>query len=62
MGKVPDAAREAIDAGAKRQKIARVQRIKEDGIITFEAAYGSAKGKATEVEYLEDGSRKPEAP
>jgi len=41
-------------------KIQRVQRIKEDGIITYEAAYVNAKGKVTEVAYLEDGKVAPE--
>jgi hypothetical protein len=59
---VPEAPRKAIEAGAMGRKIARVQRIKEDGILTYEAAYLSAKGKTTEVEYLEDGKPKPEAP
>ncbi len=57
---VPEAARKAIEAGAKGAKITRVQRIKEDGVVTFEAAYVN-KGKTTEVEYLEDGKVKPEA-
>ena len=57
---VPDAARKAIEAGAKGMKIQRVQRIKEDGIVTFEAAYVNAKGKVTEVAYLEDGKVAPE--
>ncbi len=56
---VPEAARKAIEAGAKGAKITRVQRIKEDGVVTFEAAYVN-KGKTTEVEYLEDGKVKPE--
>jgi hypothetical protein len=56
---VPEAARKAIEAGAQGRKIARVQRIKEDGILTYEAAYVDAKGKTTEVEYLEDGKLKP---
>jgi hypothetical protein len=62
LEKVPEAARKAIEAGAKGQKIARVQRIQEDGIVTYEAAYQNAKGKITEVEYLEDGKPKPQAP
>ena len=57
---VPEAARKAIEAGAKGMKIQRVQRIKEDGIVTFEAAYVNAKGKVTEVAYLEDGKVAPE--
>jgi len=57
---VPDAARKAIEAGAKGMKIQRVQRIKEDGITTYEAAYVNAKGKVTEVAYLEDGKVAPE--
>ena len=57
---VPDAARKAIEAGAKGMKIQRVLRIKEDGITTYEAAYVNAKGKVTEVAYLEDGKVAPE--
>jgi hypothetical protein len=57
---VPDAARKAIEAGAKGMRIQRVQRIKEDGITTYEAAYVNAKGKVTEVAYLEDGKVAPE--
>ena len=59
LDKVPDAARKAIEAGAKGAKVERVQRIKRAGGTTFEAAYG-LKGKKTEVEYLEDGKVKPE--
>ena len=60
LDKVPDAARKAIEAGAKGSKIVRVQLIKEDGITTYEAEYQNAKGKISEVEYLEDGKVKPE--
>lgn len=60
LEKVPEAARKAIEAGAKGMKISRVQVIKEDGVVTYEAAYQNAKGKITEVEYLEDGKPKPE--
>ena len=57
---MPDAARKAIEAGAKGAKIERVNRIKRTvGGVTYEAAY-NAKGKKTEVEYLEDGKVKPE--
>lgn len=57
---VPDAPRKAIVDGAKGAKIARVQKIHEDGIVTYEALYVTDKGKKTEVEYLEDGKPKPE--
>ena len=59
LDKVPDAARKAIEAGAKGAKVERVQRIKRAGGVSFEAAY-VLKGKKTEVEYLEDGKVKPE--
>ncbi len=60
LGKVPDAARKAIEAGAKGAKIDRVQKITRSGtIITYEALYNN-KGKKTEVEYFEDGKQKPE--
>ena len=59
LDKVPEAARKAIEANAKGAKIERVQRIKEDGAITFEAAY-VLKGKTTEVSFFEDGKLKPE--
>ena len=58
LDKVPEVVRKAIEANAKGAKIQRVQRIKEDGIITYEAAY-VAKGKTSEVEFLEDGKVKP---
>jgi hypothetical protein len=57
---VPEAARKAIADGAKGAKIARVQKIHEDGLLTYEALYVTEKGKKTEVEYLEDGKVKPE--
>ena len=56
---VPAAVRKVIEDNAKGAKISRVQRIKEDGKVTYEAAY-VLKGKTTEVEFLEDGKRKPE--
>ena len=60
LDKVPDAARKAIEAGAKGAKIERVNRIKRaGGELTYEALYVN-KGKKTEVEYLEDGKPKPE--
>ena len=59
LDKVPEAARKAIEANAKGAKIERVQRIKEDGAITFEAAY-VLKGKTTEVMFFADGKIKPE--
>jgi hypothetical protein len=57
---IPAAARKAIEDGAKGMKIQRVQKIQEDGVITYEAAYVNAKGKVTEVAYLEDGKVAPE--
>ncbi len=59
LDKVPAAARKAIEENAKGAKIERVQRIKEDGEITFEAAY-VLKGKTTEVVFFADGKIKPE--
>jgi hypothetical protein len=59
LEKVPEAVRKAIEAGAKGAKIERVQRIKRAAGVTYEAAY-VAKGKKTEVEFLEDGKQKPE--
>lgn len=60
LEKVPEAARKAIEAGAKGAKIDRVQRITRGGsTITYEALYNN-KGKKTEVEYFEDGKQKPE--
>jgi hypothetical protein len=57
---VPEAARKAIEAGAKGAKIDRVQKIKRAaGGLTYEALYNN-KGKKTEVEYLENGEKKPE--
>jgi len=60
IGTIPEGARKAIEAGAKGAKIARVQKINEDGLVTYEALYVNEKGKKTEVEYLEDGKVKPE--
>ncbi len=60
LDKLPEAVRKAVEAGAKGAKIERVNRIKRAaGGVTYEAAY-NAKGKKTEVEYLEDGKVKPE--
>ena len=60
LGKVPEAARKSIEAGAKGAKIERVNRIKRaNGELTYEALY-VAKGKKTEVEFFEDGKQKPE--
>lgn len=60
LEKVPEAARKAIEAGAKGAKIERVQRITRKATgVTYEALYVN-KGKKTEVEYLEDGKLKPE--
>ena len=61
LATVPDAPRKAIEAGLpKGSKIQRVMKIQEDGIVTYEAAYVNAKGKVTEVAYLEDGKVAPE--
>ncbi len=59
LDKVPEAARKAIEAEAKGAKIERVQRMKRAGGVTYEALY-VLKGKKTEVEFLENGQRKPE--
>ena len=60
LDKVPEAARKAIEAGAKGAKIERINRKKRaNGELTYEALYVN-KGKKTEVEYLEDGKLKPE--
>lgn len=56
---IPAKVKAAIDAGAKGAEVKRVQHINRGGKITFEALY-VLKGKETEVEYLEDGSLKPE--
>jgi hypothetical protein len=58
LTEVPAAARAAIEAGAKGAVIKRVQHIARAGKVTYEALY-VAKGKETEVEYLEDGTLKP---
>jgi len=58
LTEVPAAAKAAIEAGAKGAVIKRVQHIARAGKVTYEALY-VAKGKETEVEYLEDGSLKP---
>jgi hypothetical protein len=57
---VPEAARKAILDGAKGAKVSRVQKIQEDGLVTYEALYVTDKGKKSEVEYLADGTKKPE--
>lgn len=59
LTEVPAAAKAAIEAGAKGATIKRVQHIARGGKVTFEALYVK-KGKETEVEYLEDGTLKPE--
>ena len=60
LEKLPDAARKAIEAGAKGAKIERVNRIKRaSGALTYEALYLN-KGKKSEVEFFEDGKVKPE--
>ncbi len=61
LATVPDAPRKAIEAGLpKGSKLQRVMKIQEDGVVTYEAAYVNAKGKVTEVAYLEDGKVAPE--
>jgi signal transduction histidine kinase len=57
---VPEAVRQAITDGAKGAKISRVQKIQEDGELTYEALYVTDKGKKTEVLYRENGQVKPE--
>ena len=59
IAQVPVAVKVAIEAGAKGATIKRVQHITREGKVTYEALYVT-KGKETEVEYLEDGSLKPE--
>lgn len=59
LAEVPAAAKAAIEAGAKGAEIKRVQHITRGGKVTYEALYVK-RGKETEVEYLEDGSLKPE--
>lgn len=60
LDKVPEAARKAIEAGAKGAKIERVQHIRRaNGGVTYEALYVN-KGKKSEVEFMEDGKQKPE--
>lgn len=60
LEKVPDAARKAIEAQAKGAKIERVQKINRAASgVTYEALY-ILKGKKTEVEFLENGQKKPE--
>ena len=59
IAEVPAAAKAAIEAGAKGAEIKRVQHITRGGKVTYEALYVK-KGKETEVEYLEDGTPKPE--
>lgn len=59
LAQVPAAAKAAIESGAKGATIKRVQHITRGGKVTYEALYVT-KGKETEVEYLEDGTLKPE--
>ncbi len=59
LAEVPAVVKKAIEAGAKGATIKRVQHISREGKLTFEALY-VLKGKESEVEYLEDGSVKPE--
>jgi hypothetical protein len=59
LAEVPAVVKQAIEAGAKGAAIKRVQHISREGKVTFEALY-VLKGKESEVEYLEDGTVKPE--
>lgn len=60
LDKLPGAVRKAVEAGAKGATIERVQRINRvKSGVTYEALY-VAKGKKTEIEYLENGQPKPE--
>ena len=59
LADVPAAAKAAIEAGAKGATIKRVNHMNRQSKITYEALYDN-KGKETEVEYLEDGTLKPE--
>ncbi len=59
LADVPAKVKSAIEAGAKGATIKRVQHITRQGAVTYEALY-VLKGKETEVEYLEDGTVKPE--
>ena len=59
LAEVPAKAKAAIETGAKGATIKRIQHITRGKQVTFEALY-VLKGKETEVEYLEDGSLKPE--
>jgi len=59
LDQVPAKVKAAIEAGAKGATIKRVQHIARGGKVTYEALYVK-KGKETEVEYLEDGTVKPE--
>jgi hypothetical protein len=59
LADVPAVVKKAIEAGAKGATIKRVQHISREGKVTFEALY-VLKGKESEVEYLEDGSVKPD--
>ncbi len=60
LEQVPETVRKAIEAQAKGAKIERVQRINRAGVgLTYEALY-VLKGKKTEIEFLENGQRKPE--
>ena len=60
LDKTPEPVRKAIEAGAKGAKIERVNRIKRAEGVTYEALYVK-KGRKSEVEYLEDGTLRPEA-
>jgi hypothetical protein len=59
LDQVPAKVKAAIEAGAKGATIKRVQHISRASKVTYEALY-VLKGKESEVEYLEDGTVKPE--
>lgn len=59
LDQLPAAVKAAIEAGAKGATIKRVQHITRGDKVTYEALY-EKKGKETEVEYLENGTLKPE--
>jgi hypothetical protein len=59
LADAPAVVKKAIEAGAKGATIKRVMHISREGKVTYEALY-VLKGKESEVEYLEDGTVKPE--
>lgn len=59
LDQAPAAVKAAIEAGAKGATIKRLQHITRGDKVTFEVTYDK-KGKETEVEFLQDGTKKPE--